>query len=103
MTTYNIYLDRIEVIGDKGTIMTCSLRYKLLFLSSDLYNVFLSRRLGKGQTYRRMSFIIHDLVHIIDKIEDVNEEHVVAILRNSLSFLRRYEFTDFQINILNHV
>lgn len=103
MTTYNIYLDRIEVFSDKRAKITCSLRYKLLFLSSDFYNVFLSMRLGKGFTYRRMSFIINDLVNIIDNIEDVNEEHVVDILRNSLSFLRRFEFPDFQIKILNHV
>lgn len=103
MRTYNIYLDRIEVLGDNGLVTTSTLRNKLLFLSSDFYNYVRSTRLGKGCTYRRMSFLIDELVNLIDNTSDVNETSVVGVLRYSLSFVRRFEFPHFQINILNHV
>ena len=101
MRTYNIYLDRIEISFDDCNQDT--LEYKLVALSQDLFSYYLSLPLGKGTTYRSMSYIIEDLVNVLDFTKYVDEVHVVGILRNSFSFLRRYKFPDFQINILNHV
>lgn len=101
MRTYNIYLDRIEISFDDCN--QGSLEYKLVALYQDLFNYYLSLPLGKGITYRCMSFIIEDLVNVLDFSKFVDEVRVVGILRNSLSFLRRHKFPEFQINILNHV
>lgn len=98
MRTYYIYLDRIETDFDELT-----LEPKLISLSQELFNVYLSMPLGKGSTYRHMSYLIEDLVRAIDFNNSVDEVSVVGVLRHSLSFLRRHKFPDFQINILNHV
>lgn len=103
MTTYSIYLDRIEISYGNGLNGPFTLEDILISLSQDLYNYYLSTRLGKGITYRRISYIIDDLVNITDFRKPVDEVSIVDILRYSLSFLRRFEFPDFQINILNHV
>jgi hypothetical protein len=101
MRIYNIYLDRIEIAFDDCTQGT--LEYKLVALSQDLFSFYLTLPLGKGTTYRCMSYIIEDLVNVLDFSKHVDETHVVGILRNSLSFLRRFKFPEFQINIINHV
>lgn len=101
MRTYYIYLDRIEVSFDNCTEAT--LEHKLVALSQDLFSFYLSLPLGKGTTYRCMSYIIEDLLNVLDFSKHVDETHVVGILRNSLCFLRRFDFPDFQIKIFNHV
>lgn len=103
MRTYNIYLDRIEISFGESFQGPSTLKEILISLSQDLYNFYLSLRLGKGITYRRMSYLIDDLVNITDFRKPVDEISIVDLLRNSLCFLRRFDFPDFQINILNHV
>lgn len=101
MRIYNIYLDRIEISFDDCN--QGNLEYKLVSLSQDFFNFYLSLPLGKGSTYRCISYIIEDLVNVLDFSKSVDEVHVVGILRNSFSFLRRHKFPEFQINILSHV
>ena len=103
MTTYNIYLDRIEVSFDDSYQGYLNLESILTSLSIHLYNQFLSRPLGKGITYRRMSYLIDDLINVIDFSKSVDEVSVVGILRHSLCFLHHFKFNNFQINLLNHV
>lgn len=100
MRTYNIYLDRIETSFENCT--DCSLRYKLVSLSKDLLKFYYSLPFGIGTTYRSLGYLIEDLVNTLD-FEYVDQSHLVGILRNSLSSLPRFKFSDFQINILNHV
>ena len=101
MRTYNIYFDRIKVSFDNCTDVT--LEHILDALSEDLFKYYLTLPIGQGTNYLRISYIIHDLVHVLDNTRFVDDVHVVGILRNSLSFLRRLKFPDFQINIINHV
>lgn len=101
MRIYTIYLDRIEISFDDCN--QGSLEYKLVALSQDLLNYYFSLPLGKGTTYRSLAYLIEDLVNVLDFTKYVDEVHLVGILRNSLCFLRRFKFPDFQINILNHV
>lgn len=101
MRIYNFYFDRIELSFDNRTFG--NLEYILVSLSQDLFQHYLSLPLGKGYTYRCMSYIITDLVNVLDFTKKEDEFHVVNILRNSFSFLKRRQFPDFQINILNHV
>lgn len=100
MRTYNIYLDRFEISFEHCNEGT--LEYKLVSLSQDLLNFYFTLPLGKGTTYRTLAYLIEDLVLTLD-FNHVDEVHLVGILRNSLCFLRRSKFPDFQINILNHV
>lgn len=102
MTTYTIYLNRIEVSFDN---IQCSatLDYKLRSLADHLFDASLRVGLGKGSTYRRISCLIDNLLDVIDSRQDVNEESVAYVLRCALSFLRRLKFRYFQIIILNHV
>ena len=102
MRIYNIYLDRIEFF-DGQRLHSASLEFKLYSLAADLYSLFIHSGLGKCHTYRRMALLIDNLRKVILYNEGVNEEYVVGVLRYSLSFLRRYKFPEFQINILNHV
>lgn len=101
MRTYTIYLDRIEISFDNCNQVT--LEYKLNALSADLFNAYLCSGLGKGKTYRRLSLIIDYLSNIVVHNVDVNEASAIGVLRHSLLFLRRFNFPDFQIHILNHV
>lgn len=103
MTTYIIYLDRIEIFLDDYHYGDAKLDYKLTSLSNDLYHIFVHSGLGKGISYRRQSLLIDNLVNVIASIKDVDEVSVVGVLRNSLFSLRRFKFPDFQIKLLNHV
>lgn len=103
MRTYKIYLDRIEIDFDNPHPEPANLEYKLNALSSDLFNAFLSCGLGKGRTYRRLALLIDNLASLSVFNEYSKEVHVVRVLRYSLSFLRRFNFPDFQINILDYV
>lgn len=103
MTTYTIYLDRIEIAFDDYHYRDASLVYKLTSLSNDLYHVNVLCGLGKGVTYRRLSLLIDNLVKLSFFCKDVDEVSVVGVLRYSLCFLRRFKFPDFQIILLNHV
>lgn len=103
MRIYNIYLDRIEISYDNSLKGPFDLEEILISLSQDLYNFYLSLRLGKGITYRRLSYVIDDLVNLVDFTKTVDEVSIVDILRNTLCSLPRFKFPDFQINLLNHV
>lgn len=104
MTYYTIYLDRIEISYDNSSLKGPStLQEILISLSQDFYNFYLSLCSGQGIIYRRLSFIIDDLVNITDFRKPVDEVSLVDLLRNTLCFLRRSEFPSFKINILNHV
>lgn len=102
MTTYTIYLDRIEMAFDGRVSGTASLDYILTSLSSDLYLEFLSSAYGKGYSYRSLSLLIDHLAYLLESNDIDNVASVLGVLRYSLSFLRRFKFSDFQINILNH-
>lgn len=103
MRSYTIYLDRIEISYGNSLKGPFTFEEILISLSQDLYNFYLSLRLGKGITYRRMSYIIDDVVNITDFRKPVDEISIVDLLRNTLCSLRRFDFPDFKINILNHV
>ena len=96
MRIYNIYLDRIEINFGNST-----LEYILISLSQDLYQEYLSKPLGKGITYRRMSYLIEDFINSLDFTKPVDEVSVVGVIRHSLSFLRCFTFSNFQIHIYN--
>lgn len=100
MRIYNIYLDHIEVSIDDCTDVT--LEHKLVALSQDLLNFYFSLPLDRGTTYRTLAYLIDDLVNTLD-FKYVDEFYLVGVLRNAFCFLRRFDFPDFQINILNHV
>lgn len=103
MRKYNIYLDSIEISQDNGIQGFFTLEDKLISLSRDLYNHYLSTPLGRGTTYRHLSYLIDDLVNVIEPSKYIDEVSIVGVLRHSLCFLRCFKFKDFQINILNHV
>lgn len=103
MRSYNIYLDRIEISYGNSLKGPFTLEEILSSLAEDLYNFYLTLPLGKGIIYRRLSYLISDLVNITDFRKPPDVISIVDILRNSLCFLRRSEFPDFHINILNHV
>lgn len=103
MRTYNIYLDRIEICYGNSLKGPFTLEEILSSLAEDLHNFYYTFPSGKGITYCRLSYIISDIVNITDFRKPPDLLSIVDLLRNSLSFLRRSEFPDFQINILNHV
>lgn len=110
MVTYNLYLDRIEVVEDGKCILQSStdLLQILQRLSADLFMTYAHSGLNRGYQFRRLYRIIGNLVEILrvsDIVTDIdfNEENVVNILRELFLFVQRRKFYSINLNIINHV
>ena len=110
MITYNLYLDRIEVIEDgKITLQSSTdLPQILQRLAGDLFMTYVHLGLNRGYQMRRLSRIIGNLAEILrvsDLVFDIdfNQENVVNILRELFLFVRRRKFYSINLNIINHV
>lgn len=104
MITYNIYINRVEVIEDGKCILHSSNQLEQLLhrLSYDLYMAFLHSGFNRGFQLHRASRIINNLVEIVH-LHDVDEDNIVSILRELFLFVRRRTFYSINLNIINHV
>lgn len=110
MITFNLYLDRIEVIEDgKITLQSSTDMPQILHrLAADLFMAYVHSGLNRGYQFRRLSRIINNLdemVRVYDIVHDIdiNEDNIVNILRDLFLFVRRRKFYSINLNIINHV
>lgn len=110
MITYNLYLDRLEVVENGKIILQSSTDMPQILrrLSTDLFTTYAHSRLNRGYQFRRLSRIIRYLEEIVRASDivhdlDINEDYIVNILRELFLFVRRRQFYSINLNIIDHV